>query len=135
MVVQFTLLYIELIGPTVHYAKLHRWIEMAKSNPDILEETRLASKYTFAEGILKGRLFHLILIDGGQRGSNPNPEEGLTAEITTTYNDVGNVHLVMDAITMDATPWMARCWHEIAAVKDELNLYRYYLDLDPSRCY
>ena len=40
-------------------------------NPDTPEGIRLAPKYTSVEGILEGRLFHLILIDGGQRDSNP----------------------------------------------------------------
>lgn len=42
-------------------------------NPDTPEGTRLAPKYTSAEGILEGRFFHSILIDGGQRDSNPDP--------------------------------------------------------------
>ena len=39
-------------------------------NPDTPERTRLAPKYTSAEGILESRLFHPILIDGGQRGQS-----------------------------------------------------------------
>lgn len=42
-------------------------------NPDIPEETRLASKYTSVEGILEGRFFYFILIDGDQRNSNLDP--------------------------------------------------------------
>ncbi|CAN7004898.1 unnamed protein product [Brassica oleracea var. botrytis] len=44
-----------------------------EGNPDAPEGIRLALKYTTAEGILEGRISHPILIDGGQRNSNPSP--------------------------------------------------------------
>ena len=52
-------------------------------NPDTPEGTRQAPKYTSAEGILEGRIFHSILIDGGQRDSNPGPYWGQSSLKTT----------------------------------------------------
>lgn len=41
------------------------------SNPNILKKTRLAPKYTSAECILEGCLFHPNLIDDNQQNLNP----------------------------------------------------------------
>ncbi|WZZ28140.1 hypothetical protein YC2023_011541 [Brassica napus] len=59
--------------------RIFKW----QSNPDTPEGTRLAPKYTSAEDILEGRLFHSILIDGGQQDSNPGPYWGQSSLKTT----------------------------------------------------
>ncbi|KAF3591251.1 hypothetical protein DY000_02022475 [Brassica cretica] len=50
-----------------------------QGNPDTPEGTRLTPKYNSAKDILEGRLFHPILIDGGQRDLNPDPYWGQTS--------------------------------------------------------
>lgn len=65
-------------------------------NPDTPEGTRLTPKDTSAEGILERRLFHPILIDGGQWNSNADPYWDQSSLKTTGPSSLGFILLTFE---------------------------------------
>ncbi|CAN6851066.1 unnamed protein product [Brassica oleracea] len=73
-----------------------------EGNPDTSEGIRLAPKYIFAENIREGRLFHPILIDGGQQNSNPSPYWGQSSLKITGQSSLGYVILLYFVVARDS---------------------------------